>query len=510
MALPRLNSLLALLTLLVSPGCGSSSTTFLSPSGPNGKCDVTLDVTTPSIGPAGGTGVVRIQTNRECSWSLPPQPSWVKLSRPAGTQGPAEIEFVVDENRSTSLRSWEVVVADQRALISQEAATCTWSVSPSNLSIDPAGGEAQAVLTTEEFCSWELPPLVSWIVITPDRGQGKTELTVRVSGNTGAARTATVRVSSAAIEVAQREAPPAPAPGPQAPTPQAPAPPKPAPTPPPPPPVPEPPPVPLPAPPCTYVVEPVRFADVVATAVTKDIEVATQAGCTWTSQSGAEWLQVNGQMKTGSGRVEVKVSANSGAARTAAIVVAGQSVTFEQRAAAVCSFTVTPDSFNAPAAGASATVAVNTQAECSWTVTGAPGWVKVSPASGTGSAAFSIVAAANPGPARSAVLVVGGREFRIDQAQLAPCTYSVTPDRFNISSRKQNRKIDVVTQSHCGWNATSSAPWARVPTGMRTGSGELEVKFEKNERSEDRTAIVTIAGQNFSEEVTITQDEEDD
>ena len=61
-------------------------------------------------------------------------------------------------------------------------------------------------------------------------------------------------------------------------------------------------------------------------------------------------------MKTGSGRVEVRVSANSGAARTAAIVVAGQSVTFEQRAATVCSFTVTPDSFNAPAAGASVSV----------------------------------------------------------------------------------------------------------------------------------------------------------
>jgi outer membrane biosynthesis protein TonB len=447
----------------------------------------------------------------------------VKLSRPAGTQGPAEIAFVVDENRSTSLRSWELIVADQRALISQEAATCTWSVSPSKLSIDAAGGEAQAVLTTEEFCSWELPETASWIAITPDRGQGKTELTVRVSRNTGATRTGTVRVSSAAIEVAQREAPPAPAPGPEPPAPPAPAPPKPGPTPPPPPAVPEPPPPPPPVPeppppppanppppPCTYVVEQVRFADVVATAVTKEVEVKTQAGCTWTSRSGADWLRVDGHTKTGSGRVEVNVSANTGAARTAAIVVAGQNVTFEQRAATVCSFTVTPDSFNAPAAGASVSVAVSGPAECSWTVTGIPSWVKVSRASGTGPATFSIAAAPNPGPARSAVLTVGGREFRIEQAQLAPCTYSVTPDRFNISSKKQNRKIDVVTQSHCHWNATSSAPWARVPTGARTGSGELEVKFEKNESSDDRTAIVTIAGQNFSTAVTITQDEEDD
>ena len=86
---------------------------------------------------------------------------------------------------------------------------------------------------------------------------------------------------------------------------------------------------------------------------------------------------------------------------------------------------------------------------------------------------------------------------------------SVTPDRFTISSKKQNRKIDVVTQSHCPWSATSSAPWARVPPGTKTGSGELEVKFEKNEDLRIE-AVVTITGQNFSTAVTITQDEEDD
>ena len=128
------------------------------------------------------------------------------------------------------LRSWEVVVGDQRAVISQEAAACTWSLSPAKLSMDASGGDAQAVLTTQEFCSWELPSPVSWVALDPERGQGTAEITVRVSRNTGGARTGTVRVSSAAIEVAQREAAPAPAPVPPAPTP--PVPPEPEPTPP--------------------------------------------------------------------------------------------------------------------------------------------------------------------------------------------------------------------------------------------------------------------------------------
>ena len=252
-----------------------------------------------------------------------------KAEQPASTQGPAEIAFVVDENRSTSLRSWEVVVANQRAVISQEAASCSWSLSPSKLSIDASGGEAKAVLTTEEYCAWELPSPVSWIAVAPDRGQGTAEITVRVSRNTGGTRTGNVRVSSAAIEVAQREAPPAPAPVPPASAPPAPVPPNPHPLPPPPrlnrrcrrpprcrlrPPRrrlrPPPPPH-----ACTFAVGPIRFADVFATATTLKVDVTTQAGCTWVAQSEAEWLRVPGDAKSGSGRVEVTVSPNAGATR---------------------------------------------------------------------------------------------------------------------------------------------------------------------------------------------------
>jgi hypothetical protein len=379
---------------------------------------VTLDVSSSSISSAGGAGVVRIQTNRECAWAIPPQPSWVKLSRPASMQGPAEIPFVVDENRSTSLRSWEVVVADQRVVISQEAASCTWSLSPSKLSIDASGGEAQAVLTTEEYCSWELPSPVSWIAIVPRRGQGTAEITLHVSRNTGGARSGSVRVSSAAIEVAQREASPTPAPVPPAPVP-----PNPAPAPAPPAPAPEPP-LPSPTPPA-------------------------------------------------------------------------------------CTFALTPEVFTTPAAGGSISVSLNSRDGCAWTVKDKPSWVTVSAASGTGSAVLSITAAPNTGAARAAVFIIAGRELRIEQAQ-APCAYSVTPDRFTLSYKKQERKIQVATQSYCRWSATSSASWVRVSSETRTGSRELEVKIEENDRSGTRTAIITIGGQNFTKDVTIAQNDEEE
>ena len=48
-------------------------------------------------------------------------------------------------------------------------------------------------------------------------------------------------------------------------------------------------------------------------------------------------------MKSGDGRVDVRVLANTGPARTAAVVVAGQNVTIEQRAALICSVSLTPE-----------------------------------------------------------------------------------------------------------------------------------------------------------------------
>jgi Putative binding domain, N-terminal len=81
----------------------------------------------------------------------------------------------------------------------------------------------------------------------------------------------------------------------------------------------------------------------------------------------------------------------------------------------------------------------------------------------------------------------------------------VTADQFTVSRKKQSVKIDVTTQSNCQWSATSSASWARVPSGVKTGTGRLEVKIDDYSRSGSRSAIVTVIGANFTKEVSITQ-----
>ena len=206
--------------------------------------------------------------------------------------------------------------------------------------------------------------------------------------------------------------------------------------------------------------------------------------------------------------MSVSVAANTAAARSGSVSVAGQLVTIEQRAL-VCSYSLSTASFQtSPATAASTSVELAPAAGCAWTVSGAPNWVTVSPLSGTGTATIKIAATANPGTARSAVLNIAGREFRLEQAA-APCAYAVTPDRLDLSERKQNVKITVTTQSYCQWSAAGGAAWARLSTETTTGTGDIKVEVEENRRPDSRSTTVVITGANFSKQVTITQDEED-
>jgi hypothetical protein len=129
----------------------------------------------------------------------------------------------------------------------------------------------------------------------------------------------------------------------------------------------------------------------------------------------------------------------------------------------------------------------------------------VSPLSEKGPATLKLSVSANAGAARAAVLTVGGRELRVEQASLPPCTYTVAGDQFTVSRRKQSVKFEVATQSNCQWSATSSASWARVPSGVKTGTQTLEVKIDDYSRSGSRSAVVTIVGANFTKDVSITQ-----
>jgi hypothetical protein len=80
---------------------------------------------------------------------------------------------------------------------------------------------------------------------------------------------------------------------------------------------------------CTYTVSPL-LVSVAAAGNGGTLTVTTQAGCAWTSTSSVQWLTISSASGTGNGTSLWTAAANSGAARTGIITIAGKTVTVNQ------------------------------------------------------------------------------------------------------------------------------------------------------------------------------------
>src|SRR5687768_16412504 len=124
----RTAPIIAGLVLLAANGCGgSASTNVLGPSG--SKCEIAVTNNVTSVPSAGGTGHVTVAINRECSWSARADVTWITLGSAEG-QGPADVTYTVAVNPAGVPRQGSVVVGEQRAVVTQQAAPCRYEVSP--------------------------------------------------------------------------------------------------------------------------------------------------------------------------------------------------------------------------------------------------------------------------------------------------------------------------------------------------------------------------------------------
>ena len=183
------------------------------------------------------------------------------------------------------------------------------------------------------------------------------------------------------------------------------------------------PPQPLPAPtppptvPCTFQVAPTAFNDVLFSGSPLEVDVTTQAGCTWSAASNATWVTISsGANGTGGGRVQLSVAENTGAARSGTLLIAGKTATVNQQSQPACAYTISPGSYNPSSSGGTISVTVTTTADCGWTVTGNPAWVSANPPSRTGTGTTTITVQSNGGAARSATFKIAGRDFVVQQA----------------------------------------------------------------------------------------------
>lgn len=343
---------------------------------------------------AGLTGSMSISTTPGCDWSASGMPSWVTLSKQAGT-GAEVISYTVAANTGT-LRSATFVVAGQSIKFTQASVGTTAgcvTLSPSTVAVEGAASTGSVSVIAADTCSWSTYSTATWLTVTSaTEGTGPATVSFSVATNPWSfARTGSLFIGGRTLTVTQ-----APVSG------------------------------------CTYAISPTTRTSPAA-GESFAVTVTTQTGCTWTSSASTLWLRVSaGATGTGSGTATVTAGANiSSLSRTGTVTIAGQTLSVTQSGAG-CGSTVTPASVSATASGATGTLQLTIGGTCAWTVTGVPTWVTIYPTTGTGSRVLSYTVAASTSGARSATVTVGDQAVTFTQgsagtAPTAPTNVRVVP-----------------------------------------------------------------------------------
>ena len=443
----------AIAALLQALACGSSSETFVAPV--PSRCAVQAETTTPAFAPSGGTGTVRITTNRECAWSAQTDAAWVAVQQASGS-GEASVQFTVAPNSDTSPRNAGLKVNDQRLQISQEGRPCQFKLSSTHETVDGSGGQRTVQVQTTSQCTWAATAGVPWITITGGRnGTGNGNVVFEVAPTTGPSRAGTLSIAGQSVQVTQGIG-------------------------------------------CTYATG-VTSLSLTAAGGSGEVPVQTAAACPWVAESQAGWITIaSGSNGSGPGVVRVLVPPTEGPPRTGTITVAGVAVTITQSSG--CGVAIQPASHAAPVSGGAGTVTVRTGAGCPWSAASNAAWIAItSGASGAGDGQVQFAVTANTGPGRSGSLTIGGQTVSVSQP--TGCTFSVSPPAVDLPPSTQTASVSLATGAGCLWNAATNASWISLPQSSGSGPGQISFVAAAN-NGPRRSDSLTVAGHR----ITVNQD----
>jgi hypothetical protein len=423
-------------------------------------CAVTITPTATSVGATAGTGSVGVTTAAGCAWAAVSNAPWVTISSGASGSGNGTVNYSIAANTAPTPRSGTLTIGGQTFNISQ-AAGCTFTISPTSLSVTSIARTGNVSVTAGTGCAWTAVSSASWITVTSGAsGSGNGSVGYNIAANTTISpRTGVVTIAGMAFTVTQDGIP------------------------------------------CNATISPTGVSSDAAS-TTGTIAVSIPGGCAWTAVDNAAWVSItSGASGTGNGTVAYTIAANPNTTqRTATITVAGQSFSITQ-AGVICNITISPTASSPTHAGGTGTVAVNANASsCPWTAgSNAPSWITITAGSsgtGTGSVSYS-VAANGLTSSRTGTMTIAGQTMTVTQSG-APCNYTISPTTSSLGPQSSTNTVAVSAPAGCAWTAAESANWITITSGASgSGNGTLTYSVVTNPGITSRNAVMTIAGHNF-------------
>ena len=425
-------------------------------------CSVAIDRDSQSVAVGGTTGVsVAVSAGSGCAWTAASNAAWITITAGATGSGNGKVTFNVAANTG-SARTGTLTIGGNTLTVDQAGVSqpaCSVSIDRNSQSVAAGGTTGVSVsVSAGSGCAWTAASNAAWITITAGAtGSGNGKVTFNVAANTGSARTGTLTIGGNVLTVNQAAAAA-----------------------------------------CSYQINPSSQSIGASGGAGSPVDVSTTGNCSWTAASNAAWLTVtSGATGTGDGEVAFTVAANTGAARTGTLTIAGQTFTVNQ--ATGCSYSIDPVAQSMTAAGGAGTsIAVSTSSGCGWTAASNASWLTItSGSSGTGNGTVGFSAAPNTsGSGRSGTLTIAGRTFTVLQA--GACTYSISPTVATFGRKGGDGQVSVSAPSGCAWTATSDVGWVTITSGASdTGNGTVKFKVAAL-TGLLRTGTLTIAGHTFT------------
>jgi hypothetical protein len=417
-------------------------------------CSYTLAPDSASVPASGGSVPVTVTAGPGCGWTAASNDPWITIASTTAASGNGTVQLNVAATTGPN-RSGTATIAGRTFTLNQGQG-CTFTVNPASTSIDAGGGQGSFDVQADGGCAWSANKDADWITISAGAtGSGNGTVRFTAAANSGPARSATITAGGKTFAVNQAAG-------------------------------------------CSYSLS-ASSASVPGEGGTGSVGVTAGSACAWTAASNADWVTVTGGSRgTGNGTASFTAAANTGAARSGTLTVAGQAFTINQ--AESCTYSASPTQQTVASGGGTVNVTVNTSGSCRWTATSNVAWITVSASSGSGDGSVQLTVAANTGGARSGTVTVAGRTVTINQG--SGCSYSLAPGSQTVSAGAGTGTVAVTAPAGCSWTAApANTPWVTVTNGASgNGNGTVQYAFEANTGA-PRTGTLTIAGHSF----TLTQ-----
>ena len=365
--------------------------------------------------------------------------------------GNGNVTFGIAPNPDVE-RSGTLTIAGHTFTVNQ-ANGCSYSIQATSQSIASGGGPGSSAVTSGSGCAWTATSNAPWITVTSGAtGSGDGNVTFGIAPNPGAERSGTLTIAGHTFTVNQTTG-------------------------------------------CSYSIQSTSQS-IASGGGPGASAVTSNSGCAWTTTSNATWITVtSGATGSGNGNVTFSIGANTGAARTGTLTIAGQTFTVNQTTG--CSYSIQPTSQSIASGGGPGSSAVTSNSGCAWTTTSNATWITVTTGatgSGNGNVTFSI--GANTGAARSGTATIAGQTFTVNQA--SGCFSLMSPPSQSIGAAGGLGSTAITSGIGCTWTATSNDPWITVTAGAtHTGSGTVTFSSGAN-TGPARIGTLSIAGQIFT------------